>query len=87
VLTDYEIDWANPAILPDGDGISESTWDVSSGSGLEIGEGEHAPAVEGTKTRVWLSGGNAGWRYADNTVLTADGRRYVRSLRITVTEL
>lgn len=77
---DYALDWA-PAL--GADTIVSSSWEASDGSGLVIGASE----MEGSTTRIWLSGGTVGRHFVDNTVVTASGQTLVRSVRVTVTAL
>lgn len=78
---DYGIDWTYELALVD-DTIASSAWTVT--SGITKGTDTHTT----TGTTVWVSGGTAGQTYeATNTVTTAGGRTYERSLRIPVINL
>lgn len=75
-VVDYSIDWT--ALLM-GDTISTSTWTVPSG----ITKGTDTFTDE-TST-VFISGGTTNTAYSiNNTVTTADGRTFDRSVRLRV---
>ena len=79
-----QFDWT--AWLGAIDTILESTWVVSSASGLTT----HSPSIssDGRVTTVWLKSGNAsGAVYsATNHIKTAAGREGERSLRVTIVD-
>lgn len=75
---DYQIDWTS---LLGEDTISESSWTVTSGEGLVIGEDSYE---DGTTT-VWLSEGTADKTYdVCNLITTLGGRTYQQTVRLRV---
>ncbi len=79
-ILDYEIDWA--AWLASGDSIDTATW-TSAPTGI-IADSP-APAVDGTKARVWLDGGTAGQTYQLTChIETTQGREDDRTVKVKV---
>jgi len=79
---DYQIDWTD---YLDGDVIATSAWSAveTNSPGLTITAG--SPATDGSKTYVWLSGGQDGETYhVLNRVTTTGGRSMDRTVRIRI---
>lgn len=73
----YGFDWVD--WLADGDSIVASTW--AGEAGITIGASE----IDGTETRVLISGGTDRRKYlVTNSVVSAAGARDDRSMRIMV---
>lgn len=82
-VLDYAIDWED-ILVADSDTISTSAWSTSSPAGLTVASSP-APSVNGYVTTVWVSGGTAITQYAlTNTIVTAGGRTYQRTITIPV---
>lgn len=80
-VTDYGIDWTDK-LGDDSDTISTSSWGTSSPTGLTVASSP-APSISGLLTIVWVSGGTAGTNYQlTNTITTAAGRTWQRTITI-----
>lgn len=76
---DYALDWS--AWLPEGDSITVAQWTVP--DGLDQSD----DTIDGTKTTVWLSGGQLGERHVVTCrVTTAQGRIDDRSISLHITD-
>jgi hypothetical protein len=75
---DYTIDWQIDGYLETGETISTSTWTVASGI-TQFG----SATATGTSATIWLEGGTHGQEYlATNQIVTSEGRRAERSIKI-----
>lgn len=77
-FADYQIDWS---LLLAGDTIVGSTWVAPVGFTLS------SLSFTATTTTVWLSGGAVGVQQIANTITTAGGRTFERSVDLTVAQL
>jgi len=78
---DYSIDWADWLALSPGDTINTSTWSTDPALTLT------SPGVVGSVSTVWVQGGVAWTWYAiTNTVVSNQGRRDQRTIRIQVVD-
>lgn len=76
-VVDYGVRWAR--YLAEGDSLATSTWSIAGTATLS------APAIAGTDTRVWLTGGTAGETLVlTNRITTALGRTDERSFSVPV---
>ncbi len=75
-LQDYTVDWAS---FLGADTIATSSWSVPAGLT------NSASSKTTTTATVWLSGGTGGYEYeVTNTITTAAGRTYEKSMIIPV---
>jgi hypothetical protein len=80
-VKDYAIEWAE-VLTAETDTLSTSAWSTSEPTGLTVATAP-PPAISGTKTIVWVSGGIPNTKYVlTNTVTTAGGRTHERSITI-----
>lgn len=82
-VVDYTIDWSSTlnATSPN-DTISTSSWTKSGGITIDSNSNTTTTAT------VWLSGGKLNTRaVATNTVVTTQGRTYVRSIYLDIKNL
>ncbi len=81
-VKDYQVDWSRHLLVGGvdvGDTISTSSWAV------ETGITKNTDTKTSSTTTVWLAGGTEGTHYTvTNTVVTAQGRTYERSIVIQV---
>lgn len=82
---DYTIDWASLLdVTSPQDTISTSNWRVEGDSSMTVG----STGQDGTKTSAFVSGGTVGEiAKLINTVTTAGGRTYERTIYLTVKQL
>ena len=85
-VKDYDIDWADVLAGESETALASCTWAASDPAGLTVlAAPPYLPAIVGTKTIVWVSGGTAGTRYTlTATVVTAGAtpRTHQKSLVI-----
>lgn len=74
---DYSLDWKYR--IPANDSIQTSSWTVTANLSIS------ANTLSSKRTTIWLSGGTAG-NYANvtNTIVTAQGRTFIESLRLKI---
>lgn len=78
---DYSIDWADWLALSPGDSINTSTWSTDAALTL------NSPGVVGTVASVWVQGGQPWTWYAiTNSVVSNQGRRDQRTIRIQIVD-
>lgn len=76
-VVDYGVRWAR--YLAEGDSLATSTWSIAGTATLS------APAISGTDTRVWITGGTAGENLVlTNRITTVLGRTDERSFSVPV---
>lgn len=81
-ICDYQFDWSDR--LEDGETIASSTFTVDEGT-VEVDETTNPPAIDGSLTTFWLSGGTDGQTcIITNRIVTSEGRQYDATARLRI---
>ncbi|HSC89615.1 MAG TPA: hypothetical protein VLC09_20170 [Polyangiaceae bacterium] len=86
-ILDYSVDWSS-WLLP-GEQIAEAAWEVTGGTGLELGTGDRSANHDETSAWCWLSGGTVDTGYTVRcrvTTTASPARVDDRSFRVSVQE-